>query len=65
MEDRVNAYRILGGKVEETISFWKGRCRLHNNIKINLKDVGYISVGLAQNRDQRWWFREHENETGV
>jgi len=37
MEDRINAYRILGGNVEETMSFWKGRCRLHNNIKINLK----------------------------
>lgn len=37
MEDRINAYRILGGKIEETRSFWKRRCRLHNNIVMNLK----------------------------
>jgi hypothetical protein len=37
MEDRINAYRILGGKVEETRSFWKRRCRLYNNIKMILK----------------------------
>jgi hypothetical protein len=39
------AYRILVGKPEG-----RPRCRLENNIKMDLQEVG---INLAQNRD--WW----------
>ena len=63
--ERRNAFRIVVGKAEWTKWFWRRRRRLESNIKINLKSVGYVNFYFAQDRYQRWWFREHDNETWV
>jgi hypothetical protein len=54
MEDRINVYRILRGEVEGTMSFWKRRCRLQNNIKMSLNRrriyKGGFGAGLLVSR---------------
>ncbi|KAJ4427211.1 hypothetical protein ANN_24828 [Periplaneta americana] len=51
-----NAYSVLVGRPEGNIPFERPRCRLEDNIKIDLMKVGYDDrdwINLAQDRD-RW-----------
>jgi hypothetical protein len=45
-----NAYRILVGKPEEKRPLGRPRRMWMDNIKIDLRDIGWIE--LAENRDQ-------------
>jgi hypothetical protein len=50
-----NAYRILVGKLEGRRSFGRSRRRWVNNIKIDLREIGWDGidwVDLTQDRDQ-------------
>ncbi|KAJ4435309.1 hypothetical protein ANN_17919 [Periplaneta americana] len=50
-----NAYRLLVGRPEEKIPLGMPRRRWENNIKMDLRDVGYDDrewIDLAQDRDQ-------------
>jgi hypothetical protein len=52
-----NAYKILVGKPEGKRSLGRPRCRWEDNIRVDLKDIGWEGVDwihLAQDRD-RWW----------
>jgi hypothetical protein len=54
MEKR-NAYRILVGKPEGKRPLGRLRCRRVDNIKINLREVGWVGmncIDLAEDRDQ-------------
>jgi hypothetical protein len=46
-------YRVLVGEPEEKRSMGGPRCRLEDNIKMDLQEVGMDWIGLAQDRD-RW-----------
>jgi hypothetical protein len=49
------AYRILVGKPEGKRPLGRPRCRWEDNIKMNLRDIGWCGFGwidLAQDRDQ-------------
>jgi hypothetical protein len=53
--EKRNAYRILLGKPEGKRSLGRPRHRWVDNIKMNLKDIGWDSmnwIDLAQDRDQ-------------
>jgi hypothetical protein len=50
-----NAYKVLVGKSEGKSTIERPRCSWGNNIKIELREVGWESVNwmhLAQDRDQ-------------
>ena len=50
-------YRVLVGKSEGKRTVGRSRCKLGDNIKMDLKEVGCGGmdwIDLAQNRD-RWW----------
>jgi len=52
-----NAYALLVGKPEEKRPIGRCRCRLDDNIKINLKEIQYRDVDwihLACNRSYCW-----------
>jgi hypothetical protein len=54
--DRRNAYRILVGKPEERRPLGRPRRRWMDNIKIDLREIGWDGmdwIDLAQDRD-RW-----------
>jgi hypothetical protein len=60
-----NAYRILVRKPEKKILFGRHRHRQEDNIKMDLREMGYEGVDwihLAQDRDQWWGSCEHDNE---
>jgi hypothetical protein len=53
--EKRNACRILVGKPEEKRPIGRPRCKGVNNIKMNLRDIGWYGIDwidLAQNRDQ-------------
>jgi hypothetical protein len=50
-----NAYRILVGKPEGKRPLGKSRCTWENNIKMDLREIGWGDMGwidVAQDRDQ-------------
>jgi hypothetical protein len=52
-----NAYIVLVGKPEGKRSLGRPRCRWEDNIKRDLKEIGWKGVDcihLVQDRDQ-WW----------
>ncbi|KAJ4445342.1 hypothetical protein ANN_07147 [Periplaneta americana] len=56
MGESRNAYRVLVGRPEEKRSFGRRRLRWEDNIKMDLREVGYDDrdwIDLAQDRD-RW-----------
>jgi hypothetical protein len=55
MRKKRNAYRILVGKPEEKIPAGRPRCRWEDNIKTDLREIGWGGmdwIDLAQDRDQ-------------
>ena len=55
MEQSRNAYRALAGKPEVKRPLGRPRCRLEDNIKMDLRDVGCDPgewIDLAEERDQ-------------
>jgi hypothetical protein len=55
MGEKRNAYRILVGKSEGKKPLRRPRCRWVNNIKMDLREVGWGDmdwIDLAQDRDQ-------------
>jgi hypothetical protein len=44
MEDKRNAYRILVGKPEEERPLERLRCRWEDNMKIDLREMGWGGV---------------------
>jgi hypothetical protein len=55
MGKKRNAYRILVGKPEGTRPLGRPRCRWVDNIKMNLREIGWGGVDwidMAQDRDQ-------------
>jgi hypothetical protein len=55
MGDKRNAYRILVGKPEENRSLRKSRSRWVDNIKVDLRAIGWDDmdwIDMAQDRDQ-------------
>ncbi|KAJ4427852.1 hypothetical protein ANN_25631 [Periplaneta americana] len=57
MGEYSNAYRVLVGRPEGKIPLGRPRRRWENNIKMDLREVGYDGrdwINLAQDRDQ-WW----------
>jgi hypothetical protein len=54
MGERRNAYRILVGNPEGRTSLGRPRRRWVDNIKMDLREVGWDWIDLAQDRDQ-WW----------
>jgi hypothetical protein len=55
MTEKKNAYRIMIGKPEGKESLRRQRCRWVDNIKINLRGIGWGGmdwIDLAQDRDQ-------------
>jgi hypothetical protein len=57
MGDRRGAYRDLVGKPEGRRPLGRPRCRWEDNIKMDLREVGWGGIDwidLAQDRD-RWW----------
>ena len=58
MMERIGVYSVLVGKSEGKIPPGGPRCRLEDNIKMGLREVGcgYMDwIGLAQDRE--WWRR--------
>jgi hypothetical protein len=56
MGERRGAYRALVGKPEERRPLGRPRCRWEDNIKMDLREVGWGGmdwINLAQDRD-RW-----------
>jgi hypothetical protein len=51
MGEKGNAYRILVGKPEGKRPLGRPRCRWVDNIKMNLREIGWW-IDLAQDRDQ-------------
>jgi hypothetical protein len=50
-----NAYRVLVGKSDEMRKLGTPRCRWEDNIKIDLREIGWDGMGwiyLAQDREQ-------------
>jgi hypothetical protein len=57
MGENRNAYRILVGKPEGNGPLERPRCKWVDNIKMDLREIGWYGmdwIDLDQNRDQ-WW----------
>jgi hypothetical protein len=57
--EKRNAYRILVGKPEGKRPLGRPRRRWDDNIKMNLREIGWGGmdwIDLAQDRDQRLFF---------
>jgi hypothetical protein len=55
MGDKRNAYRILVGKPEGKIPLGRPRCGWEDNIRMDLREIGWGGmdwIELAQDRDQ-------------
>jgi hypothetical protein len=55
MGEKKNAYRILVGNPEGKRPLGRPRCRWEDNIKMDLKEIGWGGmdwIDLAQDRDQ-------------
>jgi hypothetical protein len=56
MGEKRNAYRILVGTAERKRPLGRPRCRWEDNIKMDLRGIGWggmDSIDLVQDRDQR------------
>jgi hypothetical protein len=56
MGEKRNAYRVLVGKLEGKIPLGRSRRRCVDNIKMDLREIGWDGVDwidMAQDRD--WW----------
>jgi hypothetical protein len=54
-EEKGNAYRIFVGKREGKRQLGRPKCRWEDNIKMNLREIGWSGMGwidLAQDKDQ-------------
>jgi hypothetical protein len=50
-------YRVLVGKPKGKIPLGRPRCRWEDNIKMDLQELGYVSmdrIAMGQNRDRFW-----------
>jgi hypothetical protein len=57
MGERRGAYRVLVGKPDGRRPLGRPRCRWEDNIKMDLREVGWGGadwIDLAHDRD-RWW----------
>jgi hypothetical protein len=57
LEEKRNVYRMLAGKLERKRPLRRHRRRRENNIKMDLREIGWGVmdwIHLAQDRDQ-WW----------
>ncbi|KAJ4428345.1 hypothetical protein ANN_24364 [Periplaneta americana] len=67
MGESRNAYRVLVGRPEGKRSLGRPRRRWEDNIKMDLREVGYDDrewINLAQDRDQWWaYVREHGTDS--
>jgi hypothetical protein len=55
--DRRGAYRVVVRRPERKRQLRRRRCRVENNIKMDVQEVGWWGmdwIDLAENRD-RWW----------
>jgi hypothetical protein len=55
MGEKLNAYKILVGKPEGKIPLRTPRCRWEDNIKMDLREIGWGGmdlIHLIRNRDQ-------------
>jgi hypothetical protein len=54
MEEKSNAYRVLVWKPEENRPLGKPKCRMEDNIKMHLGEVGWGKewIDLPKDRDQ-------------
>jgi transposase len=52
MGEKMNAYRIMVGKPEGRRPLGRPRRRWVDNIKMELREIGWGGVDLAQDRDQ-------------
>jgi hypothetical protein len=53
--EKMNAYRIFAGNPEGKRPLGRPRCRWVNNIKMDLREIGWSGmdwIDLAQDRDQ-------------
>jgi hypothetical protein len=65
MGEMRNAYNIFAGKPEGKRSLGRHRCECEDNIRMDLKEIGWEGVDwlhLAQDRDQWLAVGEHGNE---
>jgi hypothetical protein len=53
MGDKRNAYGILVGKPERKRPLGRPRCRRVDNIKTDLREIGWDCIDLAEERDKR------------
>jgi hypothetical protein len=56
-DEKRNAYRIFVGKPEGKRSLERHRCRSENNIKMDLREIGWGDmdcIDVTKDRDQ-WW----------
>jgi hypothetical protein len=53
MGDGRGAYRVLVGRPEGKRPLGRPRHRLEDNIKMDLQDVGWLGIGLVEDR-ARW-----------
>jgi hypothetical protein len=68
MWEKRNAYRILVGKPERKKPLGRPRCRWVDNIKMDLRKIGWAVMGwidLAQDRDQWRTFVNMVMDLGV
>jgi hypothetical protein len=52
MGEKRNAYRVLMGNLEGKRPLGRPRRRWVDNIKIDLREIGWDGINLAQNMDQ-------------
>ncbi|KAJ4443786.1 hypothetical protein ANN_05564 [Periplaneta americana] len=60
MGESRNAYRVLVGRPEGKRPLWRPRCRWEDNIKMNLREVGYDGrdwINLAQILEKKWEYK--------
>jgi hypothetical protein len=65
MGEKRNAYRILVSKPEGNRTLERPRCRYVDNIKMGLREIGWVCmdwIDLAEDRDQWRGSCEHRNE---
>jgi hypothetical protein len=55
MEDSTNPYKVLVRKSEEKMPLRKSRCRSEDNIKTDIKEIGYEGGALIHLAHDRNW----------
>jgi hypothetical protein len=59
MRERRGVYRVLVGESEGKRPLGRTTCRLEDNIKMDLQEVGWAGrdwIDLAEERDRQWAF---------